>query len=157
MLSGLVSAFRQRRDLNPLLIQILERLTLVNPGDRGNWESWLTALAATGDEDRLRVELRQLLAGVKEMSLTEATRELLQLYVADSYWRSIVRQLHEGKAAVLADALWLVTYLAVGSALLLQLGLPGFVLGQVTASALVVHGCGANPTLRPVRFRNRVL
>lgn len=105
LLSGLLTAFQQRQDHRQLLIRILERLTAINPGDRGNWERWLTALAATGDEERLRVELRRLLAGIKELTIDEDTRELLQLYVADSYWRSIAGGLRSNRRGAMADVL----------------------------------------------------
>jgi tetratricopeptide (TPR) repeat protein len=105
LLSSLLTAFQNRTDHQNLLNQILERLTVVNPGDRGNWERWLTVLAASGDDERLRIELRRLLSGVKELTLDESTRNLLQLYVADSYWRSISQQLAGGSQGQLSEVL----------------------------------------------------
>ncbi|MDA1014654.1 MAG: hypothetical protein O3A00_09415 [Planctomycetota bacterium] len=99
LLSSLLTAFQQRTDYSPLLVAIVERLTVINPADRANWERWLTVLAAGGDEDRLRVEIRRLLSGMKELTLDEPTRQLLELYIADSYWRSILRQLGDGQSA----------------------------------------------------------
>ncbi len=99
-------------------LKILQRLTVLDPTDRANWQQWLTALAITGDETRLRSALRRLLAGhdpkrdwglgisdsphnpipnpqspipYPQMPLADETRWLLQSHVADSYWRSIAR------------------------------------------------------------------
>ena len=105
LLSSLITAFKHRTDYGVLMTDILERLTQLNPGDRGTWEQWLTVLAAKGDEEGLRVELRRLLAGIKELTLDEKTREMLQLYLADSYWRSISRELASGRKASLANML----------------------------------------------------
>lgn len=105
VLSSLLSTFKHRLDYGQLMTDILERLTQLNPGDRGVWEQWLTVLAAKSDEEGLRVELRRLLSGIKELTLDEEARELLQLYMADSYWRSISRELTGGKTGAFADIL----------------------------------------------------
>lgn len=105
LLGSLLTAFKHRTDYGVLMKDVLERLTQLNPGDRGTWEQWLTVLAAKGDEDGLRVELRRLLAGIKELTLDEPTREMLRLYLADSYWRSISRELASGRRASLANML----------------------------------------------------
>lgn len=73
--------------------QILERLTTLDPTNRSHWEQWLTALAISGDEARLREVLRSLLAGIEKLPLSEPTRRLLEQHLVDSYWRSIAQAL----------------------------------------------------------------
>lgn len=92
----------ERLDREPA---ILERITAVNPADRSAWEQWKTALAAGGDEQRLSIVIRRLLAGVDKAPLTDQTRALLEAHMADSCWRSVCSRLAEGNDAALADAL----------------------------------------------------
>ncbi|MFP4055440.1 MAG: PQQ-binding-like beta-propeller repeat protein [Candidatus Brocadiia bacterium] len=86
------------------VLEVLARLTDLEPSNRSHWERWLTALAATGDEARLRSAARRLLAGVRRMPLSKETRELLEDQLADSYWRSIARRMAEGDEPALRDA-----------------------------------------------------
>lgn len=95
---------RQGGDAKKILA-ILQRLTALDPTDRRAWEQRLSALAANHDEQRLRRVIRQLLAGVDQMPLSDETKSLLEHHLADSYWRGIVRRLNEGSEAALADAL----------------------------------------------------
>lgn len=86
------------------MLDILQRLTVLSPTQRGNWQEWLTALAASPEETRLRGVLRRLLAGVQKMPLTEQTRALLESHLADSYWRSIAESLTAGRETSLSEA-----------------------------------------------------
>ncbi|MHC4201285.1 MAG: tetratricopeptide repeat protein, partial [Planctomycetota bacterium] len=67
----------------------LERLTALDPTNRGNWERWIESLAGTGDETRLRGTLLRLLAGIERMPMAKETSILLRAHLVDSYWRSI--------------------------------------------------------------------
>jgi len=89
------------------MLLVTERLTALNPTDRDNWQNWLSALAAAGEEPRLRSAIRRLLAGVEKMPLAEETRRLLRTHLADSYWRSIGRLAVQSDAAALSEALLL--------------------------------------------------
>lgn len=76
----------------------LERATKLEPTNRSHWSGWISALAATGEEERLRTALRRLLAGVDRMALKEETFDLLRAHLVDSYWRSAARILAEADA-----------------------------------------------------------
>lgn len=88
-----------------LTLALIERITILNPTDRSAWEQWMIALATNGDEERLSIVVRRLLAGVDKMPIAESTRTLLETHLTDSCWRSVCRRLVEGKDAALADAL----------------------------------------------------
>jgi len=104
-LLGRLQQFYARYGGGPKMLDILARLTVLDPTNRSHWERWLTALAATGDEYRLRSVIRKLLAGIDRMPLAEETRGPLQSHLVDSYWRSAAGLLADGKPAALADAL----------------------------------------------------
>ncbi len=84
---------------------LLERITQVDPTNRGAWERWLATLAVRGEEERLRVSIRRLLAGVDRMPLSDETKASLGRALMDSYWRSIARLLAAEGEASHADAL----------------------------------------------------
>ena len=88
-----------------MVLAILQRLTALDPTVRGHWQRWLAALAAAGDETRLRGAIRRLLAGIERMPLAAETRDLLQAHLIDSYWRSVAELVAQDKDAALADAL----------------------------------------------------
>ena len=69
-------------------LAVLERLTELEPTDRGHWERWVTALAGLAEEERLREVLRRLLSGGIKTPLNEATLEMLRGHLVDSCWRS---------------------------------------------------------------------
>jgi hypothetical protein len=104
LLSSLEAIYRQQGRTVDVLF-ILGRLTELNPTDRSNWQRWLTSLAGTGDESRLRGALRQLLLGVQKMPLDETTKALLESHLADSYWRTIARRLAIDTDASVAQSL----------------------------------------------------
>ncbi len=104
LLKSLKSVYRGRGDRRRLL-DVLERLTEISPSERQVWEEWTIALAASGDETRLRSAVRRLLAGIKKMSLSTETQDLLRLHLIDSYWRSIARRIVRGNPASLSEAL----------------------------------------------------
>ena len=81
----------------PKQVELLERLTSIEPANRGAWERWLTALAGTGDEERLRASLRRLLAGIEKLTLTDETRDLLEDHLLGSHWRSLHLLLREAE------------------------------------------------------------
>jgi hypothetical protein len=76
-------------------LPLLERLTALDPSNRGAWEQWVSALALSGDEDRLRTALRRLLTGIDKMPLSEETRAALRAQLFSSYWRSLNGLLNE--------------------------------------------------------------
>ncbi|MDP7248412.1 MAG: PQQ-binding-like beta-propeller repeat protein [Planctomycetota bacterium] len=71
--------------------EILERLIMLDSTNRDTWEKWLTVLATTDREERLRATIRKLLAGIEKMPLEEEVQQLLQQHLADSHWRTIGR------------------------------------------------------------------
>jgi tetratricopeptide (TPR) repeat protein len=105
---------RLLESLAPLLTQhgkraklgdLYERITQVDPANRGAWENWLTSLALRGDEDRLRLTIRRLMAGIDRMPLSEESQATLARGLTDSSWRSIARLLAMEGEAPAADAL----------------------------------------------------
>ncbi len=105
LLNSLKRLYQQHGGSPQKILAVLERLTVLSPTERGQWKQWITALAAGGNEPRLRYALRRLLAGVEKMPLSGETQALLQTHVADSYWRSIARLLADGDAASLRRGL----------------------------------------------------
>ena len=107
LLGGLENILREFGGGGPRQVEILERLTAIEPANRGAWERWLTALAGTGDEDRLRSSLRRLLAGIEKLTLTDDTRALLEDHLLASHWRSLHLLLREAEKddAHLSEAL----------------------------------------------------
>lgn len=104
LLKGLLPYFRNHGRWEKSL-RVLERLTVLDPSDHSAWEQWIRALAVTGDEERLRVALRRLRAGVGGMALKDETRVLLRGHLMDSYWRSIARLIKDGEDHDLKEAL----------------------------------------------------
>jgi outer membrane protein assembly factor BamB len=98
LLGGLETVLQQfgYSDSN-VQLAILERLTTLEPGNRSAWERWLSALATSGDEDRLRASLRRLVAGVGKIEIGEETRRLLGEHLLASHWRSVHRLLHDAE------------------------------------------------------------
>lgn len=86
-------------------MDVLERITVLEPTNRSAWERWVSCLARTGNELELRGALRRLLAGVERMPILEETRLLLKGHLVDSYWRSLAEHLADDQPASLAEAL----------------------------------------------------
>ena len=105
ILSALRPLYRQHGGNREKILAILQRLTVLDPGNREHWQEWVSTLAAGRSQSRLRAALRRLLADVEKLSLSEETRTLVQHHVADSYWRSIADRLADGREASLADTL----------------------------------------------------
>ena len=106
LLTGYENLLRQRGGGDPKSIfDILERVTVLEPANRGAWERWITALATNGDEEKLRAALRQLLAGVDRMPLSDETRGLLKSHLLASHWRSMSELVRDDDAARLSEAL----------------------------------------------------
>lgn len=93
LLSGLESILGQFGSYPRLRFDLLERMTAIDPTNRGAWERWIGAIAMSGDEDRLRSVLRQLLAGVDRLPLSDETRVLLKEHLLASHWRSVAEML----------------------------------------------------------------
>lgn len=95
---SLLSQFYARtRNYNNLELtrRLLLRLTVLEPANLRNWETWLSVLAQTSDEERLRLTLRRLLAGIEGVTLEDETKTQLREQLAASLWRSIGRCLSE--------------------------------------------------------------
>jgi len=105
VLRGIQTLLMRQGGDHKKVLAILQRITALDPTDRSAWEQRLTALAANQNEERLRRVIRQLLAGIEKMPLSDETKSLLENQLADSYWRGIVRRLDDGDEAALADAL----------------------------------------------------
>ena len=97
LLGGLETILREFGNSATMQLAILERLTTLEPGNRGAWERWLSALAASGDEDRLRASLRRLLAGIGKIEFGDETHRLLEDHLLASHWRSMHRLLHDAE------------------------------------------------------------
>lgn len=104
LLGELESAFRQLNQ-SQQVSAVLERLTVLEPTNKGHWEAWLYHSAMTGREDRLRDSLRRLQAGVEGIALEEEVKELLRAAEIDSYGRSILSSLSDGREGPLSEAL----------------------------------------------------
>lgn len=104
ILRGLVTVAKEaRRD--ELVLQLLERVTRVDPTDREVWERYLVTLARRGDEARLRGAIHQLLRSGSKLSLAADVRQLLRTHLADSTWRSVGQLLAGGREAQRLEAL----------------------------------------------------
>ncbi|MBN2714011.1 MAG: PQQ-binding-like beta-propeller repeat protein [Planctomycetes bacterium] len=88
--------------------KMLGRITELDPTNRNNWEAWIGTLAASGDEDKFRMVLRKLIAGVDRMPLADDTIDLLRNQLCESYWRSIAAKMAQGDKLALGEALSLV-------------------------------------------------
>jgi putative pyrroloquinoline-quinone binding quinoprotein/tetratricopeptide repeat protein len=104
ILRGLVTVAREARR-EELMLQLLERVTRVDPTDREVWERYLVTLARRGDESRLRGAIHQLLRSGSKLSLAADVRQLLRTHLADSTWRSVGQLLAGGREAQRLDAL----------------------------------------------------
>ena len=104
LLQRLSSTFRPRLTLEDRL-EITRRLTEIAPSGTAHWERYLAALLAAGNEERLRATLGRIRAGVKKLSISEETRDLIRSHIIASYWRSVARRLAGGSQAQLADGL----------------------------------------------------
>ena len=104
LLGELEKAFGQLNQPHRVLA-VLERLTTLEPANKSNWEAWLYHLAMAGQEERLRDALRRLVAGVDGLKLEDPVRQLLQAQLIDSYGRSIISNLTDGRPGPLSDAL----------------------------------------------------
>ncbi len=89
LLTALENILREFGGDQRLHLQIAERLTVIEPANRGAWERWTSALAMSGDEDRLRAALRRLLGGIDKLPLTDETRAVLEAHLLASQWRSL--------------------------------------------------------------------
>jgi hypothetical protein len=87
------------------VLAVLERLTTLEPASKAHWETWLYHLAMQGREDRLRDTLRRLVAGIDGLALEEPVRTLLVSQLVDSYGRSVLASLTDGRPAALSDSL----------------------------------------------------
>jgi outer membrane protein assembly factor BamB len=66
------------------------RLTVLQPGEPGHWVQWTSLLAQTGQEDQLRLAIREVLARAHDWNLKDETREELQNHLVASQWRSVL-------------------------------------------------------------------
>ncbi len=68
---------------------VLERLTVIEPTNRNNWEGWISELVFNGKEYTLRTAIRRLLAGVKKLPIADPVQSLLKAHLVNSFWRSV--------------------------------------------------------------------
>ncbi|MEM7011880.1 MAG: PQQ-binding-like beta-propeller repeat protein [Verrucomicrobiota bacterium] len=86
----------------------LRRLTTIESVNRAHWERLLNLLAATGQEAEFRQVARKLLQGVEDLELNDDSVATLRRHLADSFWRSIARDLNRedfAAATALLDSL----------------------------------------------------
>lgn len=96
LFTGLENALREiygGAGAGPAQLRILERVTTLEPGNRGAWERWLTTLALAGDEERFRAAVQRLLAGGDRLPLKKDVMRLLRDHLLTSHWRSLSRLL----------------------------------------------------------------
>ena len=96
LLSGLHLIYLDRGEARKALA-VLERIATLEPTNRANWETWLTFLAALGEEAELRYAIRRLIIGIDRMPLSEDTYTLLRGHLVDSFWRTIAHKLSSGE------------------------------------------------------------
>lgn len=104
LLGELESAFGQFNQ-SQQVSAVLERLTTLEPTNKAHWEAWLYHSAMTGREDRLRDSLRRLQGGVEGIAIEDDVKELLRAAEIDSYGRSILSALSDGREGPLSEAL----------------------------------------------------
>ena len=68
------------------------RLTALEPSNLSHWEKRLSLQARLGDETAFRDTIRQLLAGLKGVKLSDESLNQLRKHLEVSYWRGIVRR-----------------------------------------------------------------
>lgn len=100
-----LDAFYRRIGDSERGVAVLDRLRRVDPTNREVWQRWLSALAARGEEERLRAAIRRLLVGVDRMPLSPGTQALLRAHLVDSYWRDIAAALAADTPGRLAESL----------------------------------------------------
>ena len=105
LLRNLQRSYLQNSFRDPLLHRITRRLTELKPADSENWSLWLELLALRGDETALRSNMRQLITGLGDFSLSQQTLELMKEHLIDSYWRSIARRLSQEDQGSLVECL----------------------------------------------------
>ncbi len=110
LLEEVFDTFKSNLDVTTKL-NLLERLTSVDPSNVDHWETWSNLLARNGREARLRFVIKKLLGGVEDVELDEDVREHLRGHLVDSYWRSITNRIQGGTDAEYADALALLDQL----------------------------------------------
>lgn len=84
------------RSILPLALQCAERLTRLEPSDPAHWVQWTNLLAQSGQEERLRGAVREILSKAHDWKLNEEIREGLQAHLVASQWRSVLS--HVGEA-----------------------------------------------------------
>ena len=89
LLAALENILREFGGDQRVQLEIVERLTVLEPANRGAWERWMTTLAMSGDEVRLREALRRLLGGIEKLPLTDETRAVIEEHLLASQWRSL--------------------------------------------------------------------
>ncbi|MHA3774365.1 outer membrane protein assembly factor BamB family protein [Verrucomicrobiota bacterium sgz303538] len=89
LLNALDGVMREVGNNPKVQLELLERLTTLEPANRSAWEKWLLTLASGGDEDKLRTALQRLLAGIDRLPLSAETRTVLRDHLLASYWRSL--------------------------------------------------------------------
>lgn len=77
-----------------LALTCAERLTRLEPAEMSHWSQWTNLLAQSGQEERLRFALREILGRAHDWKLTEAVRESLQEHLVASQWRSVMSSLN---------------------------------------------------------------
>lgn len=77
-----------------LALTCAERLTRLEPAEMAHWSQWTNLLAQSGQEERLRFALREILGRAHDWKLTEAVRESLQEHLVASQWRSVMSSLN---------------------------------------------------------------
>ncbi|RBP45954.1 putative pyrroloquinoline-quinone binding quinoprotein [Roseimicrobium gellanilyticum] len=86
----------QERNLAGQALACAERLTQLEPAERAHWAQWISLLANSGGEERLRIALREVLGKAHDWKLAEEVQQSLRDHLVASQWRSVQMALLEG-------------------------------------------------------------
>lgn len=96
-LRALPVLFREM-NLVPQAMAAMEKLTRLEPGERAHWAQWIGLLAENGDEERLRVALRGVLAKAADWQFRPEVLDELQAHLIASMWRDVLNETVAGGA-----------------------------------------------------------
>ncbi len=95
-LRGVISAC-MNLNLPQQAVDCAERLTRLEPAEKAHWPQWLSLLAQTGDEEKLRVGIHEAMSRTRDWNLKPEVLDQLRQHLASSQWRSIVEEFSKGK------------------------------------------------------------
>jgi len=92
-LRGILGIYIGRGDTQRAL-NCARRLTELEPAERAHWTQWLGLLAQEGEEDRLRVALREVMGKAHDWKLKDEVLGLLRNHLVASQWRTVLADMN---------------------------------------------------------------